>query len=590
MPTVSEKQRKAMWAAARGKSTLGIPQEVGKEFVQADADQRIKGAGICIMCGDLALFIKRSPDANHPGEWDFPGGHAEKNEEPEETARRETFEEIGYLPPGELELIDENSGVEDVEFITFRLNVETTFDPILQLSEHTEFQWAPIGNPPQPLHPGVAKTIAAYLAPPDPNTLTELEVAQAIMRGELTSPQHVVNMALFAIRITGTGTAYRSALDEFVYRPPEHYLTDEFLQRCAGLAVIYEHPEKSTLNSEEFADRAIGSVMFAYIKDDEVWGVAKIYDSNAIAEMSDPEKKMSTSPTVVFRNVEDNSTIELDNGKAILIEGKPSLLDHVAVCPLGVWDKGGEPAGVLNNSPGVEEMTPEELKAKADEYEAKAKADAEKCADLEKKIADMQAKMDAMGTAPAPVMADSEEEEAKKKADAEEEERKAEKEAKKADKAKADAQLRADVAAMKSGLTLSDEDRNKIAEAQMRAQGVAMAFGDSAPTPLLGESPLAYRKRLVGKFKEHSEAWKAVPLEAISDAVIDLAEKQIYADAAVAARNPASVPAGGLREIKRTSPGGHQISEFVGSVSAFTGAFKPPVRRFVTQINKDTRH
>lgn len=33
MPPKSEKQRRAMYAAAAGKSTLGIPQSVGKEFV-----------------------------------------------------------------------------------------------------------------------------------------------------------------------------------------------------------------------------------------------------------------------------------------------------------------------------------------------------------------------------------------------------------------------------------------------------------------------------------------------------------------------------------------------------------------------------
>ena len=36
MPPVSEKQRKAMHAAAKGKSTLGIPKKVGKEFSKAD--------------------------------------------------------------------------------------------------------------------------------------------------------------------------------------------------------------------------------------------------------------------------------------------------------------------------------------------------------------------------------------------------------------------------------------------------------------------------------------------------------------------------------------------------------------------------
>ena len=36
MPPVSEKQRRAMAAAAHGKSTLGIPKKVGKEFMAAD--------------------------------------------------------------------------------------------------------------------------------------------------------------------------------------------------------------------------------------------------------------------------------------------------------------------------------------------------------------------------------------------------------------------------------------------------------------------------------------------------------------------------------------------------------------------------
>jgi hypothetical protein len=35
-PPVSENQRKAMHAAAAGKSTLGIPKSVGKEFAEAD--------------------------------------------------------------------------------------------------------------------------------------------------------------------------------------------------------------------------------------------------------------------------------------------------------------------------------------------------------------------------------------------------------------------------------------------------------------------------------------------------------------------------------------------------------------------------
>lgn len=36
MPPKSEAQRKAMYAAAKGKSTLNIPKSVAKEFVASD--------------------------------------------------------------------------------------------------------------------------------------------------------------------------------------------------------------------------------------------------------------------------------------------------------------------------------------------------------------------------------------------------------------------------------------------------------------------------------------------------------------------------------------------------------------------------
>ena len=36
MPSKTKKQARAMRAAAAGKSTLGIPKNVGKEFVKAD--------------------------------------------------------------------------------------------------------------------------------------------------------------------------------------------------------------------------------------------------------------------------------------------------------------------------------------------------------------------------------------------------------------------------------------------------------------------------------------------------------------------------------------------------------------------------
>lgn len=45
MPSKTEKQRRAMRAAAAGKSTIGIPQSVGKEYARADAKKKKAAKG-----------------------------------------------------------------------------------------------------------------------------------------------------------------------------------------------------------------------------------------------------------------------------------------------------------------------------------------------------------------------------------------------------------------------------------------------------------------------------------------------------------------------------------------------------------------
>jgi 8-oxo-dGTP pyrophosphatase MutT (NUDIX family) len=152
-PPVSEAQRKAMWAAASGHSTLGIPEKVGKEFVGADS--AIHSAGIALRAPDgKLLFVKRGPDGDQPGTWCFPGGHREQGETSDETARREVEEETGYAHKGEMAPADLHRG-----FATYLANVPGAFakrpDP-----EHVGFVWAHPDNAPQPLHPGVRSTLA----------------------------------------------------------------------------------------------------------------------------------------------------------------------------------------------------------------------------------------------------------------------------------------------------------------------------------------------------------------------------------------------------------------------------------------------
>lgn len=244
------------------------------------------------------------------------------------------------------------------------------------------------------LHPGAE--IALKRAEMD-----ESEVARAIASGELTSPQKYNNGYLFNLRITGTGLAYRSALKEHVWRDPSLYLNQNFIDRCQGLPVIIEHPKTMMLDGKEFLNRIIGMIVYPYLKpeDKEVWGIARILDPSAARYMR--EHQLSTSPAVVFRNQTMNDREQLTNGKHLLIEGKPSLIDHLAICEEGVWDKGGPPTGVDLSGKGVS-MTEEETKAKEEaerkEREDKARRDADPGEKLDKLLTGLDSLRDDMSS------------------------------------------------------------------------------------------------------------------------------------------------------------------------------------------------
>lgn len=334
-----------------------------------------RAAGILFLTpAGKVLFLKRGPGGDAPGAWCFPGGGIEGDETPEQAALREATEELGEYPKGMIsqhcrtitpasEVIDQVSpAIARVDFTTFLQRTAEEFTPTLN-GEHTGWAWADLSQPPAPLHPGCRVAL-------DKLSWDELGVARAMRDGLLTSPQRYANVWLFDMRITGTGVSYRgpkydddgreTKSEEFVYRRPENYLTDEFLQRCAGLQVIMMHPAKALLNSKEFGARTVGAMMLPYVKGDEVWGVAKVYDEDAVRTML--SRQMSTSPAVLLGG--GDHKMKTEDGTDLLIEGKPSLLDHLAICERGVWDKGGDPSGVrTDNQTGDTPMDKEQLAA-----------------------------------------------------------------------------------------------------------------------------------------------------------------------------------------------------------------------------------
>jgi len=414
----------------------------------------------------------------------------------------------------------------------------------------------------------------------------EFDIENAIIEGNLFSPQHFENVWLFDVRVTGTGTSYRTAHEEYVYRPPENFLSDEFVQRCNGLPVIFEHPEKSLLTTEEYRDRAIGTIVLPYATDTEVRGIAKIYDEDAAHLMM--TSHASTSPAVVFRAAGSTESIELDNGESVLIEGKPSYIDHLAICENGVWDKGNGPTGINLGETTVSEETKVEKRDDAEGIYEKLDALMKRVDAIENKGGE---------EFPTETMRedkkrkDAEKEEAEKK-EAEavkelEEAAKAEKEAKKdkedkeekADsQSRTDAELRSQIASLNARITSmtaqpSIEERDAMAAAQARADQVARLFGDSVTAPLAGESSIDYRKRLASRFQKHCKKFSAVRLDALDGAVFDEVERTIYADAQALALSPSSAPEGRLIPVVTIDAAGRNVTRFHGDPMAWMKHF-----------------
>lgn len=429
--------------------------------------------------------------------------------------------------------------------------------------------------------------------------LTEFEAAQYIRDGTLASPVKFSNMWLVNLRITGTGAAYRYGLKEFVWRDPSIYLNDEFLARCNGLPVLYDHAEKAPMSEEEFKKRCVGSVMLPYIKGDEVWAIVRIYVKEVVEKIV--KEETSTSPAVIFGG--ESGCIERSEGDSnFLIEGIPFLLDHIAVVTkdhgsLGVWDKDGIPEGIEVTNKGDIEMDKDEMKAllreavsdamgglsnelktmsaRMDSQEQwikarqdadeKTKQDAEEKAKQDAAEAEEKAKQDAMEKE----RQDAEEAEARKK----EEEEKAKQDAAEAEeRAKQDAEEQA-------------REDSAMTEARVRCDSAYTACGKRAPEPFRGEKSLDYRKRALIDLQKYSPDNKDVNIRAVSDAaVLTVLEKAIYADARKAIDDEMNNTQGQLFKRVRSDEAGRQITEYHGDPRAWLSAFQTQPR-VMSKIN-----
>ncbi|OWK39540.1 DUF2213 domain-containing protein [Fimbriiglobus ruber] len=235
-------------------STGNYSQEQAIAIAESEArrtgkDSAIRAAGVLFTDGQSVLLLKRAGKEHEDGTWAFPGGKLEGEETPEQAAIRESYEETG-LKAANLEQIDRTDNGE-VEFTTFLARLDKT-DPILN-DEHTGFVWADLASLPQPLHPGVARTLKAYTA--NRHTVDAAETARKEdLNGYITVENNPISRSgVFQYLGRSIGAPEPDRIYN-VYRPAEEF-TPETIDSFKMLPIVDDHtmlgPRESGLTPAE---------------------------------------------------------------------------------------------------------------------------------------------------------------------------------------------------------------------------------------------------------------------------------------------------------------------------------------------------
>ena len=334
--------------------------------------------------------------------------------------------------------------------------------------------------------------------------MNELDIARQIASGELSSPQQVplTSYWLLDLRITGTGFAYREKADSYILRPADDYLTDDVLAMCNGLPVIVEHPE-NPLDGVTEDSYTIGSVFLPYIKGNEIWGVCKIWNEQAMEAIE--QNNFSTSCS--FRAGTQNITV---NDTEVKKDLSPQSANHVAILQenMGVWDKCNPEAISINTNSNEDEQM-------AVITDPNPEAEAESGDDFQKKVLSildsLVSRMDALESAESAEVAPPKPEDDAENTLAEHATR---------------------IAALEGAGVKDDSEAEQEAEIMDDSMVIAGMLGTKVVKPYAGEKASSLRKRAlkqhVGDLKTLgiSHAWQGANIDVLDDSALAIAYSQ----------------------------------------------------------------
>lgn len=151
----------------------GMPIGYRKK-IAADVSPPAKhAAGVVFVApdGDVLLLRRAGTPGvdNYVGHWALPGGGGDDGEQPEDTARRESREELGADISDDtapMKPLDYRVSPNGIGFHTFASPVKEKFVPKLN-DEHNGYAWSSLNMLPRPLHPAVEATLKDQLGMAD---------------------------------------------------------------------------------------------------------------------------------------------------------------------------------------------------------------------------------------------------------------------------------------------------------------------------------------------------------------------------------------------------------------------------------------
>lgn len=555
-------------------------------------------AGISLRYNSKILLLKNK----ERGTWELPGGKVEETDQTYlKAALREFSEETGLTiedcsvswvlgtAPNEA-IGGEGAG------LTFGVALSGELPPVPQISdEHSEYGWWSIKELPEELNEICRPGMERWL-------FIDSDLTQLIQEGVLLGPNTYFNQTFFPMRITGTGSAMRVGKMQFTFRKPGLYLNPEFMDRCNGLQVLWQHADKDFTDGSVIQEQSIGTICSPYVRGDELWGVAKILDLDAADAIS--TGAYSTSPSFLSR-VDSRSS---SGGVDFTEEGQPLHLDHLAVVQMGVWDKLGDPSGI--DSPLTLRPIPlsflKEYNKVAEENETPAAdsvasestqltvndvmTEVSQLKDLVKGLAEsmkLQSNKDSLVEPEVEVIPpDAGGDESPEPGTVAVEDTICgidsatfETAMRAKDEVIGGLQRQVDELVNSRPKELTDEDRNELDEAVREADSVFTALGRTTPAPMNGELSTGYRRRTAKALQALSPRYNQMDLSKLDSTSMKVMSGEIYKDAVARSRDTSDMAPGTVVPVRRKAFGGREITEWRGSTSPFLAPFRQTPRK-----------